>query len=587
MFQSYEVTARPEQGPPRLDALRDVMRSEGVDGFVVPRADAHQGEYVAPHDERLAWLTGFTGSAGFAAIGLERAAVFVDGRYKVQVRAQVADVFEPVDWPQTQLGPWLKDAMADGTVGFDPWLHTPREVRALKAAGVDLQACENLVDRVWPDQPAPPMGAVYVQPDALAGQSSAEKRATLAQEIKAAGCSACVITLPDSISWLLNIRGEDIPRNPVVHGFAILYETGDLDLFIAPQKVADISFDSDVNLRPVDALLDACSALTGQVWADPDTAPQAVFDVLSKVHEARDPCLLPKACKTEAELMGARAAQQRDAVAMVQFLHWLSKNAPGDLTEIEVARKLETYRRDTNKLRDISFETISAAGPNAALPHYRVTEDSNRSLRDGEVYLVDSGGQYQDGTTDITRTLGIGEQPDATRRAFTRVLQGMIAMSRIAFPKGMSGADIDVVARVPLWSAGQDYAHGTGHGVGSYLSVHEGPQRLARTGREVLRPGMILSNEPGFYQEGAFGIRIENLIVVRAADARPDQSLETLYEFETITYVPIDRDMIVSDMLSPQERDWLNAYHAECLRRLKDHVPTEVADWLTDVCAPL
>ncbi|WP_425038419.1 aminopeptidase P family protein [Primorskyibacter sp. S187A] len=587
MFQSFEVTARPEQGPPRLQALRAAMAQSGLDAFIVPRADAHQGEYVAPHDERLAWLTGFTGSAGFAVVTQSRAAVFVDGRYRVQVRAQVADVFEPVDWPETSLDAWLKDAMPKGVVGYDPWLHTPREIRQLVAAGIELKAVRNPVDAIWDDQPAPPVGRVISQPDALAGRSSAEKRGGLAEELRAAGCTACVITLPDSLSWLLNIRGEDIPRNPVVHGMTILHDTGDVDLFIDAAKLADVDLGAGVTLHAPDAFIPACAALTGLVMADPDTAPQAVFDVLSDVHEARDPCLLPKACKTEAEISGARTAHLRDAVAMVHFLHWLETHAPGDLTEIDVATKLEGFRRETNQLRDISFETISGAGPHAALPHYRVTKDSNRALKEGEVYLVDSGGQYQDGTTDITRTIGIGPQADHVRRAFTRVLQGMIGISRLRFPPGISGADIDSVARVALWAAGQDYAHGTGHGVGAYLSVHEGPQRLARTGREPLQKGMILSNEPGFYAEGEFGIRIENLIVVEPAPRQPDQSLPELLQFETLTFVPIDRHMIEREMLTAPEREWMNSYHADCLEKLSPHVTGDVAEWLRAACAPL
>lgn len=587
MFQSFDVTARPEQGPPRLKALRQAMAGAGVDVFLVPRADAHQGEYVAPRDERLAWLTGFTGSAGFAAVTQERAGVFVDGRYRVQVRAQVADVFEPVDWPETKLAAWLQEAAPGACVGLDPWLHTPREIRTLKEAGIDVLRTGNLIDSIWSDQPAPPRGEVINHPDALAGRSAAQKRARIAQDLAEASCQACVLTLPDSISWLLNLRGADIPRNPVVHAFAILHADSTVDLFIDAAKLVRAELPDGVTLHAPDGFAGAVSALRGKVWADPDSAPQAVFDLLDDIHEARDPCLLPKACKTDAELAGARDAHHRDALAMVQFLHWLDENAPGDLTEIDAAMKLEALRRESNSLRDISFETISAAGPNAALPHYRVTTDSNRALARGEVYLVDSGGQYADGTTDITRTIAIGPQPDAVRRAFTRVLQGMIAISRLRWPEGLSGADLDAVARVPLWMAGQDYAHGTGHGVGAYLSVHEGPQRLARTGREPLKSGMILSNEPGFYAEGAFGIRIENLIVVQQAPPLPDQSVETLFEFETITFVPIDRRMIATGMLTAAERDWIDAYHATCRDKLRAALAEPVQVWLDAATAPL
>ncbi|MCH2164084.1 MAG: aminopeptidase P family protein [Marinovum sp.] len=587
MFQSFDVTASPDQGPPRLSALRVTMAEHGAEVFVVPRADAHQGEYVAARDERLSWLTGFTGSAGFAVITSDRAGVFVDGRYRVQVREQVADVFEPVDWPEMSLLGWLSDVAPNAKIAFDPWLHTPKEVRGWQKAGRDVVPVENLIDLVWDNQPAAPAGKAHAQPEDLAGRTASEKIETLASTLKDAGCCATVLTLPDSISWLLNIRGSDVAHTPIVQAFAIVTDAGKTILFVDPAKLTEVTLAPEVTVATPESFLVACGGLDGKVWIDPATVPQAVFHVISQPHEARDLCALPKASKTDAEIAGARAAHARDAVAVVRFLNWLEGAVERGTTEIDAAVQLEMFRRETNVLRDISFETISAAGAHAALPHYRVNTQSNALLRAGEVYLVDSGGQYQDGTTDITRTVGLGEQAFSVRQAFTRVLQGMIAISELRFPKGISGADIDAVARVPLWRAGQDYAHGTGHGVGSYLSVHEGPQRLARTGHVPLEPGMILSNEPGFYVEGAFGIRIENLIVVRPAPDQPDQSIETLYEFETLNYVPIDREMIVMDMLRPDERDWINAYHQECLHRLAGQVDAEVAAWLHKVCAPI
>ncbi|MEO1798090.1 MAG: aminopeptidase P family protein [Pseudomonadota bacterium] len=590
MFQTFESSSSPDQGPPRLAALRAAMAEAGVDGFIVPRADAFQGEYVAPCDERLSWLTGFTGSAGYAVVLEDKAGVFVDGRYRVQVKAQVADVFTPVDWPETSLSEWIKDnASAGAKIAYDPWLHTPRQVAALTkgAPGVTFVASPNFVDAIWEDRPARPAGRAFAHPIELAGEASAEKRARLGADLAAAGEDAAILTLPDSICWLLNIRGSDIPRIPVVQATAILQSDGRVALFVDTGKVADLDIDADIH--PPEAFLGAVAGLEGTVRLDPDTCPEAVrAAVTATVSEGADPCLLPKARKNAAELEGARAAHARDAVAMVEFLAWLDAEDPASLTEISAAETLEGFRRATNALQDISFETISGAGAHGAVVHYRVTEETNRPLKSGELYLVDSGGQYVDGTTDITRTVALGTPPEKARHAFTRVLQGMIAVSRVRFPKGVGGQHIDALARAPLWMAGQDYDHGTGHGVGSYLSVHEGPTRIARASSLPLEPGMILSNEPGYYREGAFGIRIENLIVVQEAAPIPGgDKARAMLDFETLTYVPVDRALIVPDMLSTGERDWLNAYHAQCAARVAGQLSDRAQGWITRATASI
>ncbi|MEL6913336.1 MAG: aminopeptidase P family protein [Pseudomonadota bacterium] len=583
MFQAFESTTTPHQGPPRLAALRAKMAEAGVDAFIVPRADAWQGEYVAPCDERLAWLTGFTGSAGFCVVLAETAGVFVDGRYRVQVKAQVADAFTPVDWPETSLRDWILAHAPEGArIAYDPWLHPPRQLKGLaplEAAGMTLVATENLVDAVWQDRPGRPEGRAFAHPLELAGEESAAKRARLAAELRRAGEDAAILTLPDSICWLLNIRGADIPRIPILQSFAILTAEGRVQLFVAPEKVAGLDLEAEVH--PPGAFLAAVEALTGTVRLDPESCPAAVAGALrATVSEGPDPCLLPKARKNAAELDGARAAHQRDAVAMVEFLAWLDVQTPPVVTEIDAAQALEGFRRATNALRDISFETISGAGPHAALPHYRVSEETNRTLREGELYLVDSGGQYVDGTTDITRTVAVGAPAREAMEAFTRVLKGMIALSRLRFPQGVGGAHIDALARAALWEAGQDFDHGTGHGVGSYLSVHEGPARISRASTVPLDPGMILSNEPGYYREGAFGIRIENLIVVREAPPLPGADPRPWRDFETLTYVPIDTRLIVRDMLSAAERDWLNAYHVQCAERVAGQLSDRAAAWI-------
>jgi Xaa-Pro aminopeptidase len=589
MFQTFTETASPDQGPARLAALQDLLRTEGVDGVLVPRADAHQGEYVAPHDDRLAWLTGFTGSAGWAIALTDRAAIFTDSRYTVQVKAQTDTVFEKVDWPGTSLADWLAEALPEGRLAYDPWLLTVAEHRRLaeKLPKLTLVPMANLIDRLWEDQPEPPMGAVFAQPLELAGEAHDAKIARLAKTL--APAEAAVITLPDSLAWLLNIRGSDIPKNPVPHGFALLNADATVDLFIAPEKLTDLGdhLGASVRTHAPDEFVPALKAREGAVRIDPASCPVAVHEALSDPVDGEDPCILPKACKNEAELDGTRAAHLRDACAMVRFLAWLDAQAPGSLTEIAVVKKLEAERAATNALRDISFDTIAGTGPNAAIVHYRVTEKTDRTVEDGHLLLVDSGGQYVDGTTDITRTIPVGKPTAEHREAFTRVLKGMIALSRLRFPKGMAGRDIDVLARVALWEAGLDYGHGTGHGVGSYLCVHEGPARIARTGTVAFRPGMILSNEPGFYREGAFGIRIENLIVVEEAPERPGQTIPQMYRFETLTLVPIDRRLIDTDLLSEAERQWLDGYHARVLDTLRPHVDDAAGDWLELACQPL
>ncbi len=599
MFQSFASHASPDQGPPRLAALRARLQDLGLGGFLVPRADAHQGEYVAARDDRLQWLTGFTGSAGFCIVLPEAAGVFIDGRYRTQVKAQVdLGVFTPVAWPEVKPGDWIRENLASGRVGFDPWLHAADEIERLKTSlegsGISLSSIDdNPVDHIWADQPDASEGKAFVHPDALAGATSAAKRAALAETLRAAGQRAAVLTLPDSICWLLNIRGADVPKNPVLHGFAVLHDDGRVTLFADPAK-----FDAavlahlgpEVALREPGSFLDGLRGLTGPVRVDRGSAPLAVSEILKtagvEVVWGEDPCRMPKARKTPAEIEAAREAHLRDGAAMAEFLRWLDEQAPkGGLTEIEVVEALEGFRRATNLLHDISFDTICGAGANGAIMHYRVTEDTSRPIRQDELLLVDSGGQYPDGTTDITRTIAIGDPGAEARACYTRVLQGLIAISRVRFPKGISGRDIDALARFPLWLAGQDYDHGTGHGVGSFLSVHEGPQRISRLSEVPLEAGMILSNEPGYYREGAFGIRLENLIVVEPASALGDNRAQLA--FETLTWAPFDRRLILTGQLSPGEREWLDAYHATVRKNLAPRVTGATLDWLGAVCAPL
>lgn len=595
-FQDFTVQTRPQDGPPRLAALRAELRARDLDAVIVPRTDAHQGEYVIDRDARLRWLTGFSGSAGFAVVTQYRAGVFVDGRYRVQVKSEIAlDHFTPVDWPETALATWLRQALPDGgRVAYDPWLHTRREIvqlqQALEGSEIALLPGDNLVDAIWDDRPAVNSGPVRLHDEALAGRTAAEKRAALAAELVAGGQAATVLTLADSIAWLLNIRGADLPRNPVVQGFAVVDHQGQVQLFSDPEKFsAEVreKLGNAVSIIHPEALPAALSTIAGPVRLDPETAPDRVFRLIetsgAEIVQARDPVILPKAIKTEAEIAGMRAAHLRDAVAMVEMLAWIEDQPIGSLDEIAVVRKLESLRR-AQGAHDISFDTISSTGPNAAINHYHVNEQTNLPIRDGDLLLLDSGGQYADGTTDITRTIPIGAVPADRATYYTLVLKGMIDLSRLRFPRGRAGRDLDPVARAPLWTAGLDFDHGTGHGVGAALCVHEGPARISRVSEIPLEPGMILSNEPGYYREGAFGIRIENLIVVTRADS-PDG--RDMLGFETLTLVPIDTRLIDTDLLSPAEIDWLDAYHAQVRAQIGPLLPTATRDWLDHATQPV
>jgi Xaa-Pro aminopeptidase len=591
----------------RLAALRDELARRRLDGFVVPLTDEHMSEYVGAYAQRLAWLTGFEGSAGTAVVLPEEAAIFIDGRYTLQVREQVsADQWSYQSVPETSVSSWLKDhAPQGGRIGYDPWLHTKGWVeaakKALAARGAELVAVDtNPIDAVWADRPAPSDARLVVQPDALSGQSAAAKRQDVADWLTREGADAVVLSALDSIAWAFNVRGTDVSRTPVALAYALLKADATAELFVDPDKVDEAvatHLGNAVHVRPRDAFGGALASLAGQrVMVDPERAVAAIFDSLSeagaKITEVRDPTVLPKAIKNAVEIAGTKAAHIRDGAAVTRFLHWVDTVAAnGGEDELTAAAKLEAFREETGALKDLSFDTISGSGPNGAVVHYRVSEKTVRPIEQGTLYLVDSGGQYVDGTTDITRTVPIGTPTAEMKDRFTRVLKGHIALARAIFPKGTRGSQLDTLARQYLWQIGLDYAHGTGHGVGSYLSVHEGPQRIATPGSgqvggdEPLRAGMILSNEPGYYKTGGYGIRIENLVLVE------EQAIEgaekAILGFQSLTLAPIDRRLVEVAMLSPEERAWLDAYHARVLREIGPLVPADVRDWLEQATAPL
>ncbi len=593
----------------RLADLRKELVRQGLDGFVVPISDEHMSEYVGGYAQRLAWLTGFGGSAGTAVVLAQSAAIFIDGRYTLQVRDQVdARLYSFENVPQTSPAKWLGEhARAGARIGYDPWLHgkgwVAAAARALADRQAELVAVEaNPIDTVWRDRPAQSPDCVQVHGADLSGQSSEAKRAAIAEWLTAQKLDAVVISALDSVAWLLNIRGSDVERTPVALSFVIARADGTARLFIAEEKITPqvrLHLGNAVTIGPRSAFVPALEAMAGQrVAVDPDRSVQAIFAALesnwANVVEQRDPCVLPKAIKNQAEQQGHRAAQARDGAAVVRFLHWLSAEAPkGTVDEITAARHLHQLRGETGELRDLSFDTISGAGPNGAIVHYRVSEETNRRLEPGSVYLVDSGGQYPDGTTDITRTvwIGPGAAPHEIRDRFTRVLKGHIALARMVFPKGTCGSQLDGFARAFLWQAGLDYAHGTGHGVGSFLAVHEGPQRIAKpsggqagTEQELL-PGMILSNEPGYYRTGAYGIRIENLLLVEARSIEGAEG--EFFGFETLTHVPIERALVERSLLACDEIAWWNAYHAQVLAIIGPRVDDAAREWLEAQCAPL
>jgi Xaa-Pro aminopeptidase len=597
-FQTYEDQTDAATCGPRLAALRAELAKRGLDGFIVPRSDEHQGEYVPKRAERLAWLTAFTGSAGTAIALKDKAAVFVDGRYTLQIRQQTdTKLFDPRDLIGEGLGPWIENNLPKGAkLGYDPWLHTAAAVEGLKLAaaraGGTLVACEtNLIDAVWSDQPAAPTERAIPHAMNLAGESAESKRMRVAEDVKRQAADAAVITLPDSICWLLNIRGGDVPHTPFALAFAILNQDGSTDLFMDERKSSPElakHLGNAVRLRPPAEFVSALDALKGKtVVADPGTASSAIFDRLRKagatVKSAADPCQLPKACKNPVEIEGARKAHIRDGAALSRFLAWMAREAPGGhLSEIDAATQLEGFRRATGALSDLSFDSISGAGSNGAVVHYRVTRSTNRPIKKNEMFLIDSGAQYPDGTTDVTRTLIVGESTAEMRDRFTRVLKGHIALATAKFPEGTTGAALDAFARRPLWEAGLDYDHGTGHGVGSYLSVHEGPQNISkRPITQVLKSGMICSNEPGYYKTGEYGIRIENLIVVSEPKAI-EGGERKMMEFETITLAPIDLNLVEPKLLTADERAWLNAYHARVRDTLTKQVDDETRAWLDD-----
>ncbi len=596
--ETSDAGFRPGPAPAaRLEALRAELGRRGLDGFIVPRTDAHQGEFVPAHDERLQWLTGFTGSAGVAVVLLDRAAIFVDGRYTVQVQTQVdterVETCHLSDLPPTA---WIAKALPKGArLGYDPWLQTEAAIaryrRAVRKAGGDLVAVgDNPVDAVWVGQPAPPVSPAVPHDIAYAGEAAAEKRARVGADLAEDGADAAVLTLPDSIAWLLNIRGADVPHTPLALSFAILHADGTVDLFIDPRKLAPglaEHLGSGVRIEAPEAFPGALEALGAggrRVVADPDTAAALVFERLAaggaEILRRTDPCLLPKACKSAVEIAGTKAAHRRDGAALTRFLAWFATEAPkGKLTEIAAADRLEAFRLEDPLLRDLSFATIAGAGSNGAIVHYHATPETDRRIETGMLFLLDSGGQYPDGTTDVTRTMAVGTPTAEMRDRFTRVLKGHIALATACFPVGTTGSQLDVLARRPLWQAGLDYDHGTGHGVGSFLGVHEGPQRISKAGGgQPLRPGMILSNEPGYYKTGCYGIRIENLLtVVAVSEAGAERQM---LGFETITLAPIDLALVEPTLLTREETAWLDAYHRTVRESLSPLVDDATRQWL-------
>ncbi|MFL6783242.1 MAG: aminopeptidase P family protein [Sphingomicrobium sp.] len=591
----------------RLKALREQLKANSLDGFVVPLTDEHMSEYVGSYAQRLAWLTGFQGSAGSAVVLPVEAAIFVEGRYTLQVRSQVS----ATEWsyqsvPETSTTQWLEEHAPEGArIGYDPWLHTrdwvSKAKEALASRGAQLVPVErNPIDEVWTDRPEASKAHLVVQPDEYAGKSAAEKRTEIGDWLGQHHADAAVLSALDSIAWAFNIRGQDVTHTPVALAYALVHADGTADLFVASEKIGPEvrqHLGNGVRLHERHEFESALGELKGKtVVVDPERAVAAIFEALeaagAKVVPMRDPVVLPKAIKNPVEIAGQKAAQARDGAVISRFLRWIDEEAPkGDVDELKASDHLESLRRENPELRDLSFDSISGAGPNGAIVHYKSSEKTNRKLEQGTLYLIDSGGQYVDGTTDITRTVPIGEPTEEMRDRFTRVLKGHIGIATAVFPKGTRGSQLDSFARRPLWEAGLDYAHGTGHGVGSFLAVHEGPQRISPVGSaqsggdEPLQAGMIISNEPGYYKTGEYGIRIENLVLV--VEREIDGAEKEMLGFETLTFAPIDRRLIDVGMLEPEELIWLNCYHAHVLAKIGPQLQGADLEWLQHACAAL
>jgi Xaa-Pro aminopeptidase len=603
-YQSFDDRTERSAAADRVAALRAELRRRGLDGFVVPRADRHQNEYVPPSEERLEWLTGFSGSAGVAVVLADRAVLFVDGRYTLQAREQVdLAVFAIEHLIDRPPDAWLEANLAAGSkLGYDPWLHTvdaaEKLAKACAAAGATLVSADpNPVDAIWSDRPAPPLGPVVLHDVRFAGEEAAAKLQRVASEVATARADALVVSDPHAVAWAFNIRGADVAHTPLPLAFAVVPREGRPALYVDGRKLANAvrhSLEELADVREPAALtadLAALGAAGRTVRLDQATAADALARTVTgaggKVSRGADPIALMKAVKNAVEIDGARAAHRRDGAAVARFLAWFDREAPrGSLTEIDTVAALESFRRDTGLLKDVSFPTIAGSGPNGAIVHYRVTRATNRRINAGELFLVDSGAQYEDGTTDITRTVAVGAPSAEMRERFTRVLKGHIALARALFPDGTTGAQLDTLARQYLWAAGLDFDHGTGHGVGSYLSVHEGPARISKLGTAALKRGMILSNEPGYYRTGAYGIRIENLVLVVAAPPVAGAEKE-LDAFEALTLAPIDGRLVAPALLAPEEVRWLDDYHARVAATLAPLVDAQTRAWLTAATRPL
>ena len=600
MFQTFTSNASPGFGETRLELLRREMRAENLSGFLVPSTGPWLGSGHVPADRRLAWTIGFTGSAGLLIVLGRTARLFVDGRYTVQAGLEVdTNLVTVVALDLDRIVEYLAEGDTGGnarSIGYDPRVHSRSWIENLVekveaiAPNCCLCPCGNLVDRIWSDRPERPMFPMRPYPVARAGRTSRDKRNSIAKKLRGEGCRSALITAPDSIAWLLNTRGSDIERIPVTEAFAVIGEHGTVKLFMHHEKADNdlrAHLGPETTIHPPDDLEEFLENAPGPIMIDPAQTSDRLFrhvtDSGARVVRARDPIVLAKAIKNEAELRGIEKAHQRDGVAFVEFLSWLfGEFHEQRLSEIDLVRKLESCRRATGELRDIAFDTICGSGPNGAIAHYRVTESTNRTINDNDVVVIDSGGQYEDGTTDITRTLVFGNPEERVVRAYTLVLKGMIAMSRLRWPSGIAGCHIDAIARVPLWGFGLDYDHGTGHGVGAYLDVHEGPHAISRRSDIPLEAGMIVSNEPGYYRTKRFGIRIENLLAVRRWDSGPGE--RGMLEFRTLTLAPLEHRLIDSSLLQQEEIDWLDSYHDTVFESLSPHCTPDAAAWLGRAC---
>ena len=583
----------------KIKSVRSLMSKYKIGAYLIPRADCFQGEFISENDNRLRWITNFSGSAGLCIVTLKTIALFVDGRYTIQAENEKnSSKIIVYKLNKTIIANWLKkNVISYDKIGFDPWLHTWNEIQNLKSefrGKYKFKKVKNIIDKIWIDKPKEEYHKIFKLSDKYTGHSYTAKLAQINKLKNNIKVDYIIYTLPESICWLANIRGFDIPNTPIAQSYAIQEKNGDLDIFIKKEKLSkDLveNFGPKVKFFDISFFSKKLKKLKGKIWLDGNNCPIAIKSLISskrnKIFNELDPALSIKSIKNKIEIRNSRIAHKKDGLAMINLLYWIEQNKRSRISEIDIIEKLAEFRKKNTNYFGPSFDTICGSGPNGAIIHYRANSKTNRIIKSGDLVLIDSGGQYLEGTTDITRTIGFGKVNYLKRKQYTLVLKGMIAVSKLKWPLGLTGKDLDSIPRYHLWQENLDYEHGTGHGVGSFLSVHEGPQGISKRNEVELKSGMIVSNEPGYYLQNSHGIRIENLLLIKEPTEQSQiEKIKTL-SFETLTYCPFDRFLIIKDLLTIQEIEWINSYHQKVIKKYEARLDGEKRSWLNKICSKL